>query len=131
MRLIKAAIKKFHDHRRMNEVKLDGELRHEWRIRWRAGRLLEPVREKRTEDAQLAHAGAYRRRQRYSRRGDEHPRDAGEAGATGKDPYGRYRDRDETLDTVRDIFHPVVRGNETLALDGRGDALVGAEQPID
>ncbi len=61
----------------------------------------------------------------------EHPRDAGEAGAAGEHPYGRRRDRDKALDTVCDLFHPVVRGDQELALGGRGDALLVAQDPVD
>ena len=32
---------------------------------------------------------------------------------------------------VRDVFDSVVGCDEELSLDGRGDALVGAEQPVD
>ena len=56
------------------------------------------AREQRADDAHFADAGADRCRQRDGRRGDEDPRDAGEASPAGEDPHGRRGDRDEPLD---------------------------------
>ena len=65
------------------------------------------------------------------RRRDEDPRHPRELRPAREHADGRCCHRDEALDPVGDVLHVVVRGDQSLALGRRGDAVVAQEEPAE